>query len=590
VRRALWRAATVALLAAAVAAGTASAAPLHVAHVVRSAPVNGTIEGTVTDAVTSAPLVGIEVCAYELTGEAEPVCTLTHAAGAYALLVPAGEYFVEFFSPFGSNLNYVTIFQGGATSFGEAVLNPLTVTSGSTDAGVNAAMHQGGHIAGHVDTAEHPEIAIEGIEVCAERRGEEGFGCAMTGAGGAYKINALPAGEYIVHFGEPPESELDFVPEFYEGSLTRAGAKLVTVTLGATTSGIGALLSLGGHIAGHVASAEHPEVAIEGVEVCAESRGEEGFGCATTGAGGAYKINALPAGEYIVEFRPPFESGLDYVRQFYEGSLTRAGAKFVTVALGATTSGIGALLSLGGDIEGKLTAAPAGEPLAGARACALVSEKKAAACTFTNGKGEYALRGLPAGTYWMGFEALGYQWQYYPSGKTFTFALPVRLGAGTRVGLPTTQLLPIGYVPPPPVEPPHLPPPPPPTGSPGGGVAGANVHTPGILFSSTRLRSSHAHVSVSVSCAGAPCSGTIRLTMRVAYRARRHGHTVTLHRTVVLAQGTYSLAAGAHATISLRETAAGVAHLAHAGRHPVVAQLLGSVGGGVASSLSVRVS
>jgi hypothetical protein len=500
VRRALWRAAAVALLAAAAATGTASAAPTHVTPKVRSAPVNGTIEGTVTDAVTHAAIVGIEVCALSLTAEVEEsTCALTNGAGAYRLVVPPGEYIVGFFSPFSSKLNYVTMFQGGATTFEEAFEHPLTVTGGGIDAGVNAAMHEGGHIAGHVASAEHPEVGIEGIKVCAERpHGEEGFGCTTTGEGGAYKVNALPAGEYVVHFADPLEGDLDYVPQFYEDSATLKGAKLVTVTVG------------------------------------------------------------------------------------------------------ATTSGIDALLSLGGEIDGKVTAAPGGAPLAGAIVWALTSEKKRVALAFTDGKGEYALHGLAPGMYVVVLEATGYESQYYPSAKTFELAQRIPVAAGTGVGLLTTELLPEGYVPPPPVEPVHPPPPslgggqtstaPPQGGPPAGGVAGATAHTPGILFSSTRLRSSHGHVSVTVSCSGAPCTGTIRLTIRVAYRVRRHGHFVTLHRTIVLAQGSFSLAAGAHTTISLRETAAGLAHLAHAGRHPVLAQLLGSVGGGAASTLTVHVA
>jgi hypothetical protein len=221
--------------------------------------------------------------------------------------------------------------------------------------------------------------------------------------------------------------------------------------------------------------------------------------------------------------------------------------------------------------------------------CALASETEAVRCTHTDSKGAYALRLLAPGTYAVGFSAPGYQWQYYPSGRTFSLAQKLSIGAGTRVGLLPTELLPIGY----------MPPQPPPgqtttstqqTGPPSGGVAGVTVQAPGILFSSARLRSGHGSVSVPVSCAGAACSGTIRLTVRVAYRARRHGRAVTLHRTVVLAQGSFSLAAGAHATIKLRETPAGRAHLAHAGHHPVLALLLGSVSGGAGVTLNVHVS
>jgi hypothetical protein len=482
-------AAAISLPAAAAAVGSAGAASLHRPAVVPALAGNGTIEGTVTDAATKAPLDGIEVCAYPLEPEtlesAEPSCAITHGTGTYSLSVPAGAYVVEFLSPFESGLNYVPVFQSGYTSWGEAEAHPLTVSAGGTDSGVNAAMHEGGRISGHVASAQAPG-GIEGIEACALGiAAGGGFGCATTGAGGDYVIAGLPAGKYIVRFGAPPESTLNYLPQFYEGSSTFGGAKLVTVTLGATTSGIGALLVRGGEIAGVV------------------------------------------------------------------------------------------------------TAAPGGGPLAGAEVCALTSSTEAYACALTNGKGEYTLRSLAPGTYVVGFAAKGYQWQYYPSGRTFASAQHTGVGAGTYVLLSAVALLPVGYVPPPPAVSTG---PPAPPAAPAAGVAGATVRAPAILLSSARLRSSHGHVSVAVSCAGAACGGTLQLTIRVAYRARRHGHAVTLHRTIVLAQGSYSLAAGVHTTIALRETSAGRTHLAHAAHHPLVAQLLGSVTGGPPVTLTVHVS
>jgi hypothetical protein len=57
----------------------------------------------------------------------------------------------------------------------------------------------------------------------------------------------------------------------------------------------------------------------------------------------------------------------------------------------------------------------------------------------------------------------------------------------------------------------------------------------------------------------------------------------------VLAQGAFSLGAGSQAKISLRETAAGRTHLARVARHPLQAELLGSVTGGAPLSLGVHV-
>jgi hypothetical protein len=488
-RRLLLVATSVLLLIAAVVPASASAAG------------TGTIEGTVTDAITHAPIAGIEVCAYPLSGEGEePLCPITHANGTYALTVEAGEYVVEFLSPFGSSLNYVTVYQGGRKTWAQARAHPLLVSAGGADTGVNAAMEEGGQIKGHVAAAEAPGGGIEGVEVCAFSEGEE----------------------------------------------------------------------------------------------------EEGFGCARTGPGGAYEIYALPTGEYTVFFVPVNESDLNYLLQYYKDSPTVGGAVLVHVTAGAAREGIDALLTRGGEIQGQVTAAPGGKPLAGAEACALVSETEAFACTYTNSEGEYALHALAPGSYAVGLAAVGYQWQYYPSGRTWSLAQQIPVGVGTGVGLWPTELLPFGYVKPPPVMPVVPPPPTSPAGpgpaptaaapAPSTGVAGATAHAPSIVISSVRLRSRRGLVSVSLSCAGAACSGTLHITMRIAHRVRRNGHSVTLHRTILLAQGAFSLAAGAHVKISLHETAAGRARLAHTTHAGLLAELLGSVSGGASVTVNVRVS
>ncbi len=452
----------------------------------------GTIEGTVTDASTHAAIAGIEVCAYTLESEGtESVCSATKASGTYAIALAPGKYVVEFSSPFGSGLNYVTVYQGGAASLKSAEASPLTVTAGASDTGVDAAMHQGGHIEGRVAEAEAPGFALERIEVCAV--GGEGFGCALTSAGGKYVISALPTGKYLVHFEAAFES--DFLPQFYSGSQSAESATLVPV------------------------------------------KAEE------------------------------------------------------------TTKEINALLGRGGEIAGEVKTAPTGTPLEGARACALTSETEAIECAFTNEQGRFRLRRLPPGSYAVGFSKHGYQWQYYPSGRTFSLAQRILVAPGAGVGLQPTTLLPVGYVAPPPVGP--VPPPQgaaapstaaAPVPAPAAGVAGETARSPALTISTTRLRASHGHVTVSLACANANCTGTLSLTVRTAYRVRRHGRSVTLHRTVVLAQGGFALAAGAHAMLSLRETSAGRARLAHAAHATVLAQLLGSTSGGAALTLGVRIS
>jgi hypothetical protein len=150
-----------------------------------------------------------------------------------------------------------------------------------------------------------------------------------------------------------------------------------------------------------------------------ESEYEHVFGEATTGAGGEYKIPALRPGTYYVEFGATEASGLNYIDQFYDDTtgLQITEATQVTVTAEKTTPEIDAALSPGGEITGTVTNASTGAPVDEAFACALTTNAngklQAVACTESGANGEYTLRGLPTGSYKLGFFGKGFEVQYY---------------------------------------------------------------------------------------------------------------------------------------------------------------------------------
>ena len=103
---------------------------------------------------------------------------------------------------------------------------------------------------------------------------------------------------------------------------------------------------------------------------------------------------------------------------------------------------------------------------------------------------------------------------------------------------------------------------------------------------SSKLTVSKGKVAVKLACSGAACAGSMKLTVTEKAKAK-HGHgkgkaaKAKKKRSVTLASGRYSLAAGAAKTFALKLGKRGRALLAKASKkHPVKATITVSVAGG----------
>ena len=269
----------------------------------------GKIEGRATNVSTGEPIAQIEVCA-----RAEPrgqTCAGTDAAGEYKLegLAP-GNYAVSF-DPWSEN--YLSQYYAGVTT--ESAATKVTVATGTTRAGIDAALQPGGEITGTVLDGS-TDTPIEGAEVCA--RAGNGFlfeDCALSGAGGRYTVLKLASGAYTVRF-----SAADFVVQYYHEAGTTEEAEPVAVTAGSTTSAINASLEQGAAITGRVTSAKTGDP-LDEIRVCAvaESVGASEL-CARSGPSGEYSITGLAPGEYSVSFY-----GTGYPSQYYPGTFSYPG-------------------------------------------------------------------------------------------------------------------------------------------------------------------------------------------------------------------------------------------------------------------------
>jgi hypothetical protein len=363
------------------------------------------------------------------------------------------------------------------------------------------------------------------------------------------------------------------------------------IAAAASLSGLapGAEAAESGQITGKVTNAA-TEAPLAGIEVCPLEKdgenGEEGEECTTTGPTGEYTLTGVPSGEYIVVFGSPFASGLNYVTQFYDGKASPTEAQTVSVLAGATTSGIDAKLEEGGQIAGRVTSAATGAAIANAIVCAAADGNvESGGCALSNAGGEYAIAGLASGEYKVEFAAGAYALQFYDGKSSIAEAGTVAVLVGHTTAGIDAALQPQAAAPPVDVLPSTgatIP------GQTGGPAIDEPVALPAVASSKVLVLGSFALVHLQ--CGKVACGGAAELTMQIAVAHGRGAKAEVSRETVVLAKGTYALAADKSETISLRLTAAGRKQFTHAKRHPVRAKLVLSAKGAKTSTASVLVS
>ncbi len=204
---------------------------------------------------------------------------------------------------------------------------------------------------------------------------------------------------------------------------------MVVVALGVTPSAHAA--EAFGGIAGKVTDASS-HAPVQGIEVCAittnfellgeeESEYEHVFGCAETGPSGEYEVSSLRPESYFVEFVSPPTSKLNYIAQLYDDKFELSEASHVQVVAEKTPPRTDAELSPGAEIAGMVSDAATGAPIGNGEVCALRASAKGSleevSCATTEASGEYTIRGVPTGSYKLGFFAPGFEVGYY-NGKT----------------------------------------------------------------------------------------------------------------------------------------------------------------------------
>ncbi len=371
----------------------------------------GYISGTLTSAITHAPIVGAQACASGFV--LSYVCTTTNAEGEYTIpRLMSGEYAVSFSASEGE-VEYISQLYGGKQSPDEV---KVPVAAPSKTSGIDAELDAYGRIAGTVTDAQ-TGLPIEGVEVCLSQDGS----CERTNAAGDYRFAKLTAGEYALSFDAyrlNEKSATNYLSQL-EGSeylrqedrkAMNPQANHVQVTMAGVAT-IDDQLEEGGRISGSMFDASTHEPA--GSWPCAEDLSsvdpELTKICPVSMSGNHYMISELPPGEY----RVAFGNGLPayYYKQYYHDKDSESEAQAIQVLAGGDVTGIDADLTANPDpwegaIGGTVTDVGGTGP-EGIEVCAYTkgSEGLFGVCATTGAGGEYLISGLGNGEYEVEFFA-----------------------------------------------------------------------------------------------------------------------------------------------------------------------------------------
>lgn len=449
---------------------------------------------------------------------------------------------------------------------------------------VPAAAAATGSISGKVTSdVAGPEFGHEvtGIKVTAYEAEAPNniLGSAETSASGEYKLTGLAKGRYIVGFRSSLGHQLNFAPQFSPEKERFSEATPISIVVeGEVRSGVDAKLRQGASISGTVTDAgTHQPLANVVVYAVPVALSEELSVFTVSNANGEYTAIGLPSGSFDVAFVSSAEgetvfSGA-YIAQAYNGAALPEEASFLedlplfgnAVAATApnTTTGIDAALVRKAPFD---TGAPSasGTPAVG----------QTLTCTTGSWTGiatlAYSYKWLRNGAAIAGASASTYVVQAADQGNSVGCEVTATNTSGSAsaasntlaVPAPVTSVAPLVVIPP----------------------------VPLVVLSAAKLTASASSARVPVTCKQASCAGTIELTEQVVVKQRKGNKTISKKETLILAKGSYSLAAGRSATIALRLTSLGKSALAKAKQHRLAATAVASVTGGKTVKRSVALS
>lgn len=354
------------------------------------------VSGVVTDA-HGHPLAG--VCVQIANGQGNAFAQ-SGSDGSYSIVgIPAGSVIVEFSGGCGNPGSVAPQYYKDESALGSA--DPITLTAGKITTGIDAAMTPGATITGVVTDASGQRLGGVCVGIADESLlfFGDAFNDIVFTRSGVYRARNLAPGHYQVDFGCGGGDK--YTDQWFH---TKAGAlpsSVLSVPAG-VTSGVSAVLHLGGAVSGVVTNRAGHLISNTCLYLVDAKTGIQVLSSVFQGfvQNGRYKVTGLAPGTYKAFF---YGCGTKYASQWYHGRSTERAADPVRVRAQQTTTGIGAVLAVGGSISGEVVARATGKPVRNVCVDPFNAASQAFGFAVTNRTGQYTVRGLATGRYSISF-------------------------------------------------------------------------------------------------------------------------------------------------------------------------------------------
>ena len=344
----------------------------------------GTVVGIVRRIDGATPIGGATV---EAIGPVNQQ-TATASDGSYNLNLAPGNYRLRVSAP-----GYAREYYNNVTPSAEATL--VEVVSGTAQT-IDFDLNEGGSISGRILRNDN-STPVSGAQVCVRPSlyfFDDGF-YATTAADGSYAVTGLALGQYRVRAEAGGYARLRYFNNVYGWN----NATLVSVTPPQNTPNIDIRMDPAGVIQGFVRAADGSTPIQVGIIADPAAGAFEGIGTTSSGVDGTYRIEGLPPNSYSVRIGDNYIPGW-YAGELYNAKQTWQTADRVSVAVGATASGINFTLEEGGAVTGTVYDAVTLQPVSGVQLISVMAANSQllTPAPVTGPDGTYRINLLP-GTY-----------------------------------------------------------------------------------------------------------------------------------------------------------------------------------------------